>query len=310
MASSTVYYLLTRPSRLIVDNLDHPPRRNGGKDNPTMNENNNEKKTSGLEPLPDRWFYNKRYVPLIATRKACKINFQQRYIYSYLVFRLSKEQGATKRRIASVLGIDRGEAVPNALNALQKEAEGRCKLVEEGEGEFWALEPTGDAGEWFAKNRRTDESWHRQFSTYKVFMPTKESKLTTKTNGLLWLLYSLAPRWKRPVVTNQTKKGLAVLLGVSQKCVDSALDTLGKHELVRIDGNDYELLPPKEECLTWWKDRPKKKPQKKNNAFLLSEALGWTHRKKPEEMAQLNRILDTLLSRSGINKSAKKPGRE
>ena len=105
--------------------------------------------TANSQKNPDRWFPRKRYVLMIASKKACKLSYHQRLVYSYLVFRRSREQGAATSKIANVLRIDR-EAASRALYRLASE----WSLVENRDGRFWACEPTDQTSTWFANNRR------------------------------------------------------------------------------------------------------------------------------------------------------------
>lgn len=224
--------------------------------------------------LSERWFAGKRYVPVLSVTKACKLTYHERLIYSFLVFRRSRDQGATKKKIAGRLGIDRGETVPKALSKLETAEENRPPLVELREGQYWAVKPTGEVADWFAHNGRVEEAWHRQFSTFKVYVPSKDSPLTAKVNGLLWLLYSLARRSGQPYVPDQNHKGLAILMGVSQKFVASALETLQGHGLVKVGTLGFALSQPAAEQLAWWADRPSKKEAGRSQ-FVLSKVLGW-----------------------------------
>lgn len=224
--------------------------------------------------LSERWFPGKKYVPLLSVTKACRLTYHERLIYSFLVFRRSRDQGATKKKIADRLGIDRGETVPKALTKLGGSEEDWIPLVELRDGHYWAMEPTGEVADWFASNMRTNEPWYRHFSTFKVYIPSEQSPLTAKVNALLWLLYSLARRSGQPYVLDQNQKGLAVLMGVSQKFVGSALEMLQGYGLVKVGTLGFALSKPTAEQLAWWRDRPVRKDQERKQ-FVLSKVLGW-----------------------------------
>lgn len=258
--------------------------------------------------FPHRWFPRKRYVPLISIKKACGLTYHERLVYSFLVYRRSRDQGATKKKIAERLAIDRGETVPKVLEGLAVDTTDRPRLVEERDGRYYAVQPSGPTVDWFAYNGRTREPWHRQFSTFPVFIPTQECPLTAKVNGLLWLLWSLAPRWGKPFIVNQNQKGLAVLMGASQKFIRSALETLRGHRLVKVGTLAYFMLQPTAEQLAWWRDRPAKKDRKEARKFVLSQALGWKadkvratdeprDKEKKEDMASICRAVDLFAGR-------------
>jgi predicted transcriptional regulator len=205
----------------------------------------NEKTPTNIE----KWFPTKRYVPLIATTKKCPLTYSQRMVYSYLVYRLRKDQVATKAKVVKVLRLDK-RAVANALVAL----EGLGLVIKE---QVWyrAAQPNESQRQWLASNRRTDVPWSRRFATYPLITPRKAG-LSTKTNALLWLLYSLAPKYGRPVVLSQHLAGLAVMLNMSQKGVKQGVERLVRLGLIEQFDTTFLLKQPTTETLALWEDRP------------------------------------------------------
>ena len=75
---------------------------------------NNDKAPTNAE----KWFPNKKYVPVIATGK-CPLTYSQKMVYSYLVFRLRKEQTASRAKMVKVLRLAKS-TVSKALGELEK----------------------------------------------------------------------------------------------------------------------------------------------------------------------------------------------
>ena len=186
----------------------------------------------------DRWFPNKRYVPMIVSTKKCPLKYHRRLVYSYLVYRLRQDQTATQAKVVKALRLDK-TAVASAIGELET-----LGLVVRERGQYQAAEPNENQRQWFASNGRTDVPWHRQFATYPVLRPKKSSGLSTKTNALLWLLYSLAPKYGKPVVLGQHLAGLAVMLNMSAKGVKQGVDRLEKMGLIERVGSTFLLKQP------------------------------------------------------------------
>lgn len=198
----------------------------------------------------DRWFPWKRYVLMLVCTKKCSLTYHQRLVYSYLVYRLRKDQSATKAKIEKALRLDKGTVV-NALTELTN-----VGLATREREQYWAAKPNTAQKGWFASNGRMDVPWNRQFATYVVLRPKKSSGLSTKTNALLWLLYSLAPKYGKPVVFGQHLAGLAVMLKMSQKGVKQGIARLETMGLIERVGTTFLLKQPTPEALAFWEDRP------------------------------------------------------
>jgi hypothetical protein len=159
---------------------------------------------------------------------------------------------------------------------------------------YWATEPAGEAGAWFAKNKRSDGDWFRQCSTYRVCPPVPKAPLTAKQNGLLMLLYSLAPAWGAPVLRSQKATGLATLLGISERTARSSLKRLEQLGLVQSGLQRLTLVQPSEEHLRWWSDRARKKEAGERARFVLSEALGLNASQKAHLLKSLIESLNGI----------------
>jgi len=238
----------------------------------------------------EKWFPNKKFVPVIATRK-CPLTYSQKIVYSYLVFRLRKEQTATRAKMVKVLRLAKN-TVSKALAELET-----IGLVVQEQKWYRAAEPNDAQKAWFATNRRTDELWNRQFATYAVYCPKRGSGLATKANALLWLLYSLAPKYGRPVVFGQHLAGLAVMLGMSEKGVKQGIDRLISLGLVERVGTTFLLRQPTPEALALWEDRP----VRQETAFRLTKYLAVAlpsdendpdYEQERDDVVTINELLD------------------
>lgn len=207
-------------------------------------------KAAKTQTIIERWFPHKRYVLVIVAKKLCPLTYHQRLIYSYLVYRLRQDQTASTLKISKILRMEK-KVVEQAAKALAVH-----NLVVEESGQYCAKEPTKDQENWFASNKRTDGAWHRQCATYPVLRPKKGSKISTKTNAILWLLYSLARKYGKPAVFSQNIAGLATLLNMSEKGVSQAIKRLEKEGLVERIGTTFLLKEPSQQVLELWETRP------------------------------------------------------
>ena len=201
-------------------------------------------------------------------------------VYSYLVFRLRQDQTAATPKMVKVLRIDK-KAVASAIVELEE-----LGLVVGEQKWYRASEPNEDQKKWFASNRRTGVPWNRQFATYPVILPKKASGLSTKTNAILWLLYSLAPKFGTPVVSRQYLAGLAAMLNMSGKGVKQGVERLITLGLIEQFGSTFFLKQPTSESLALWVDRP----IRQETAFKLTSHVKVVLRQDEHdpEMARMN----------------------
>jgi predicted transcriptional regulator len=252
----------------------------------------------------ERWFPNKRYVPMVVSTKKCPLAYHQRLVYSYLVYRLREDQAATKGKMVRALRSDK-TAVAKAVAVLEEFG----LAVREG-GQYRAAEPNENQRQWFASNTRTDVPWHRQFATYSVLRPRKGAGLSTKTNAILWLLYSLAPKFGQPVVLGQHLAGLAVMLNMSAKGVKHGVGSLEEKGLVERIGSTFLLKQPTSEVLAVWEDRPvhQEKVFKLTASVRVKMSKVDTadpeYQRRVEDVATINELLDqhgVLMQRAGCS---------
>lgn len=196
----------------------------------------------------NKWMPRKRYLLMLSTRK-CPIKYVQRRIYSYLVFRASKDEGATVRRISEWLGCSH-HTVKNSICHLTS-----LNLVAKRDGRLFALEPNDNQNDWFARKSRAGD-WHGTMASYREYVATPESPLTSTANAVLWLLNSFCREGVVARLPYQTIKGLAANLGVEAHAVSRGARLLEEHGLIRRwKRHEYFLEKPSEKQLLWWSDR-------------------------------------------------------
>jgi DNA-binding MarR family transcriptional regulator len=252
----------------------------------------------------EKWFPNKRYVLMVVSKKDCPLKYHRRLVYSYLVYRLRQDQTATQAKVVKALRLDK-TAVASAIGELET-----LGLVVRERGQYQAAKPNENQRQWFASNGRTDGPWHRRFATYPVLRPQKSSGLSTKTNALLWLLYSLAPKHGKPVVLGQCLAGLAVMLNMSEKGVKQGVGRLEKMGLIERLGSTFLLKQPSAEALALWEDRP----VRQETAFKLTshvkvqinnlETTDPEYQGKMDDLATINEMFDrhgVLMQRAGCS---------
>ena len=139
------------------------------------------------------------------------------------------------------------------------------------------------------------------------FVREKTPILSTKTNALLWLLYSLAPKYGQPVVLNQHLAGLAAMLKMSEKGVKQGVERLIQHGLIEQVGTTFFLKQPTPETLAFWEDRP----VRQETAFRLTKHFSVRliiddddpdAARKKEDVDSINEMLDlhgTMMHKAG-----------
>jgi hypothetical protein len=206
----------------------------------------------------------KKFLAVIRTTKWFDLGFEARLVFSFLIFRArtAKGKGTSQRSIAGFLGIDRGEAVPKALQALRQAGLAR----QDEDGMWWAAEPKGEFREFFGwqdKFRSMHRPWFARFKFFTIYFPTPKSRLTLRQIALYFLFWSLAYNKDDPdndFLAGQSVKGFASLLCVSRPNIDESLEVLRSEGLIRyaksIDGNDIgvRLFPIRAEQEVWFRD--------------------------------------------------------
>ena len=160
--------------------------------------------------------------------------------------------GISGARIARRAGLDR-TAVARSLIRLDG-----YKLAAKKRQGWIAQAPQGEAVGWFAWTpNKIDDAWYNRMASHRVYLPSEGRPLSTKENGLLWLLHSLAnvdgKAFNRG--RGQTKRALGNLVPLSRPTIDGALKTLKEMKLVGTSNRGFVVLVPPDPSL--WKSGKK-----------------------------------------------------
>ena len=93
----------------------------------------------------DTWLPKRKYIKLLSLRKTCPLTFNERLVFSLLVYvsRQKKQTALSQRAIAGRLQLDK-DTVPKLVASLIGHG-----LAEREAGLVHAQEPTGDRVNWF-----------------------------------------------------------------------------------------------------------------------------------------------------------------
>jgi len=222
----------------------------------------------------NEWFPSKRFIKLLSVTKACQLTFNQRLVYSFLVYRSRLNKGVSVRGIAKSLQLDR-----NTVRVVVR------KLVELGlvakkDGNFQAVEPTGPLAEWFVSPIRLAEAkfWGDRLAYIRYYlpMPLKEKAyrhrlaLTLKQNAIYCLLLNLSkelpPDSEEAIfglrLCTASQASVAGLLGLDRQTVRKALVRLEQCSLMEAQKELVVLLRPEASQLAWFQTRKPKKQTK------------------------------------------------
>jgi DNA-binding MarR family transcriptional regulator len=220
------------------------------------------KKTNKLE----LWLPKKKYIKLLNLRKICPLTFNERLVFSLLVYASRRQQigGLTQGAIARFTQLDK-DTVPKVV----------CGLVGHGlagreNGLVHAKEPTAERVNWFVHLNRPDcARWQDQYAYLLVALAAplqerqgrKRIKLTPHQIALYCLLVNKEKDGKGELST----ASMAGLLGVDVRTVRSALRILEDCGLVELHPKRkaVQVFRPSAEQLAWFqmrKEQPKKIP--------------------------------------------------
>jgi hypothetical protein len=164
---------------------------------------------------------NKTRMKVVSCTKQNKLAFNERVMYSFLVFRRSKGKGASLSAVRRVTGFDRTRTLPRIRQRLIE-----LGLAEIKDRKVWALEPSASVREWFGWVRDPNHAnWWERLAYWWLYLPAKK-RLTLKQAGVWSMMISLHRAGKRV-----RRSGLPVLLTVDAKTIRAALLTLEKHGL-------------------------------------------------------------------------------
>jgi DNA-binding MarR family transcriptional regulator len=255
------------------------------------------KKTNKLA----KWMPKRKYIKLFSLRKGCPLSFNERLVYSLLVYvsRQKKNNALSSRGISRALGIDK-DTVPRIVATLLKHG-----LAERGDaGLIQAKEPTGDRINWFVLNWPDRHQWQDRYSYLLVVLPAplqaKQGQRRFKLSpGQVAVYCLLVAKEKDGTITTSTAS-IAGLLGVDVRTVRSALATLEECGLVELHpkGKTILVFRPSEQQLEWFqakKEQPKKvspynpDDDKPWEAMTDEEIHSWVFDPKVNEYGQLLR---------------------
>ena len=158
---------------------------------------------------------NKRRMKVMACTGQNELSFNERVVYSFLVYRRSKGKGAGLSAVRRVTGFDRCRTLPRIRRRLTD-----LGLVEINDGKLWAREPDADRRGWFGWVREQEwAEWWERLGYWWLYLPAKG--LTLKQAGVWSMVLSFSNAGKRV-----RRSGLPALLKVDPKTVRVALGVL------------------------------------------------------------------------------------
>ena len=158
---------------------------------------------------------NKRRMKVVACTGQNELSFNERVVYSFLVYRRSKGKGAGLSAVRRVTGFDRCRTLPRIRRRLAD-----LGLVEVRDGKLWAREPDAERRGWFGWVRGQERAdWWERLGYWWLYLPAKG--LTLKQAGVWSMLVSFQNAGRRV-----RRSGLPALLKVDPKTVRVALGVL------------------------------------------------------------------------------------
>jgi DNA-binding transcriptional regulator YhcF (GntR family) len=211
--------------------------------------------------MVSRVFSNKRMRRFVSCKAGCPLVFNQRWVFSYVVFHASRP---STNAVAVALGMKHA-TVKGAVAALEG-----FGLAKTSDRKIRACQPAQD---WFARWNKRDGTWRDCMGYCRIPVMAPTCPLTATQNTLYGVLVSLAG--KKTVVPHQSCAGLATMLGVSRKTVKRALDELRFWQLLLLHQQDrffdVRLLEPDSDVVSWYEDKPHPKQEPKREMASTSE---------------------------------------
>jgi DNA-binding MarR family transcriptional regulator len=214
----------------------------------------------------ERWLPKRRYVKLWSLRKTCPLTFNERLVFSLLVYasRRKRVAGLSQRAAARLLQLDK-DTVPAAVANLVKHG-----LAERAGGLVRAREPAGEQVNWFVHlNRPGCGRWQDQYAYLLVALPAPlregEGRRRLKLSPRQAALYCLLVNKEKDGKAELSTASAAGLLGLDVRTVRSALAALEGCGLVELRprGKTVQVFRPSAEQLGWFqarKEQPRKAP--------------------------------------------------
>jgi DNA-binding MarR family transcriptional regulator len=214
----------------------------------------------------ERWLPKRKYVKLLSLRKTCPLTFNERLVFSLLVYasRRKRVAGLSQRAAARLLQVDK-DTVPAAVANLVKHG-----LAERAGGLVQAKEPAGERVNWFVfLNRPGCGRWQDQYAYLLVALPARlqerEGRRRLKLSPRQAALYCLLINREKDGQAELPTASAAGLLGFDVRTVRSALAALEECGLVELrpTGRTVQVFRPSAEQLDWFqarKEQAKKVP--------------------------------------------------
>jgi DNA-binding MarR family transcriptional regulator len=221
-----------------------------------------DRKTNKLE----RWLPKKKYLKLLSLRKTCPLTFNERLVFSLLVYasRRKRVAGLSQRAASRLLQLDK-DTVPAVVADLIRHG-----LAERAGGLVHAKEPAGDRVNWFVHlNRPGCARWQDQYAYLLVALAAplqqRPGRRRLKLSPRQIALYCLLINREKDGQAELSTASMAGLLGVDVRTVRSALRTLEECGLVEPHpkARTIQVFRPSAEQLDWFqarKEQPKKTP--------------------------------------------------
>src|ERR1700733_8384563 len=222
----------------------------------------NNKKTNKLA----KWIPKRKYIKLFSLRKGCPLSFNERLVYSLLVYvsRQKKNNALSNRGISRALGLHK-DTVPRIVATLITH-----NLVERGDARLvQAKEPAGDRINWFVMNWPDRHRWQDRYGYLLVVLPAplhvKQGRKRVRLSPCQIAVYCLLIAKEKDGPIKTSTASVAGLLGVDVRTVRSALAALEECGLVELHpkGKTISVFRPSEQQLAWFqvkKEQPKKVP--------------------------------------------------
>jgi DNA-binding MarR family transcriptional regulator len=221
-----------------------------------------DRKTNKLE----RWLPKRKYLKLLSLRKTCPLTFNERLVFSLLVYasRRKRVAGLSQRAASRLLQLDK-DTVPAVVANLVRHG-----LAERAGGLVHAKEPAGERVNWFAYlNRPGCARWQDQYAYLLVALaaPPQErpGRRPLKLSPRQIALYCLLVNKEKDGKAELSTASMAGLLGVDVRTARSTLAVLEQCGLVELHPrrNTIRVFAPSVEQLAWFqarKEHPKKVP--------------------------------------------------
>jgi hypothetical protein len=197
-------------------------------------------------------------------RKTCPLTFNERFVFSLLVYASRRKQtgGLTQGAIARLSQLDK-DTVPKIVARLVSYA-----LAGREDGLVHAKEPTGERVNWFVYlNRPGCPCWQDQYAYLLVALaaplPERQARRRLKLSPHQIALYCLLINREKDGKAILSTASMSGLLRVDVRTVRSSLRTLEECGLVELHpkGKTVLVLRPSAEQLNWFQAR-KEKPTK------------------------------------------------